>query len=327
MRPFLIPDDFRAFMQHVVRVLDAPRAAGTRPPFIDAEDALADATGYGGRVDGADTFRFTYISSDGQQKWQAELREAQIRDIADGLLIEVPAERQELTRTVLRDPKGHPLLLWGDGAEDALVVRDRAELARALDALHTLARARPRMLRAWSATDDQLVAVLRGDHCALYVIESLDGYATSCAAEVRPGSFELPDLHGRAFTAQLADCVPWGVARAALVSFIERGELAPEVRFEGRIPTGLLMLGEVDRAQLLAVHAGAARTFSTSSLPRLVGGGAAAAPPAPAVEPTADAPSDAVTGVHGEPTERTERTLDEALDELPTPPRGARPRR
>ncbi len=266
MQPFLIPDDFRAFMKQVVRYLDAPSDG---PKHLDAEDALRHETGHGGRVDG-ELYRFTYISPDGHHRWTVQLPEAAIRDIADGLVIEVMGERFELVRTTPRQPRGLPLLIWGEYGDDALVVRDQVELVDALDALHALALAEPRMLRIWSATDDQIVAMLwRGD-CALYVIESLDGYATSCGDPSRTDSFEVVDYDGQTFAVPYQDCVAWPRAREALLRFVERGDLGPEIRIEGRIPTGLLMMGDVDRAAALAARAEPPRSVARSSIPRML---------------------------------------------------------
>ena len=267
MQPFLIPDDFRAFMTQVVYRLDTPGAA---PELLDAEDALQHETGYGGRVDGGDQYRFTYIAADGHHKWEIEMTEAAIREIADGLLIEVMGEQFDLVRTANRQPKGHPLLIWGEYGDDALVARDRAELLHALDSLHSLAQDGPRMLRLWSAADDQIVAMLSRGDCALYVVESLDGYGTSCGDSTTGDAFEIVDPDGRPFAVPRHDCVPWSIARNALLNFALRGDLGPELRLEGRIPSGLLMLGDVDRKAALAARGEAPRTVARSSLPRML---------------------------------------------------------
>src|SRR5512138_2050286 len=78
---FLIPDDFRAFMQRVVVSLDTPGQ------LLDGDDALRGDCGYGGRIDGSDSYQFTYLTGDGERRWSITLREAAIRNIADGLLI------------------------------------------------------------------------------------------------------------------------------------------------------------------------------------------------------------------------------------------------
>lgn len=267
MQPFLIPDDFRAFMQHVVFSLDTP---GGAPQILDAEDAFRHETGYGGRVDGGDLYRFTYIAANGHHKWEIQMTEAAIRDIADGLLIEVMAERVDLSRSGMREPKGYPLLVWGEYGDDALVARDREEILEALDSLHAVAQDAPRMLRMWSASDDQVVAMMSRDDCALYVVESMEGYGTSCGDSRRTDAFEVVDPDGLPFAVPRQDCVSWSIARNALLRFVERGDLGPEIRLEGRIPSGLLMMGDIDRKAALAARGDAPRALARSSLPRML---------------------------------------------------------
>ncbi|MGE0403632.1 MAG: hypothetical protein AB7T06_43400 [Kofleriaceae bacterium] len=265
MQPFLIPDDFRDFMKSVVVYLDTPNDN----MFLDAEDALDAECGYGGRIDGIDTYRFKYITADGVRRWEIVLKEAQIRDIAIGILIEVDAEPFEIVRTTRREPVGEPLMIWGEYAEDALHVRNEVELVGAIDALHTSSFERPRMLRVWSAADDQLVAAMWGDRVALYVVESPDGYATSMGDQTLNESFEVTDHEGKTLTVPLADCVSWDYARRALVRFVEHSDLG-DVPVEGRIPSLLLMMGDVDRKAALAARAEVPRELVRSSLPRMM---------------------------------------------------------
>ena len=274
MQAFLIPDDFRAFMRTVVGYLDTPGAA----KVLDGEDAFKHECGYGGRIDGADTYRFKYLTANGHHRWDVLLREAQIRDISDGLLIEVDAERFELVRTKRRTPVGDPLLVWGEYADDALSVSIDHELLAALDTLHRSAHARPRMLRLWTAADDQLVAALWGDQCALYIVDSAEGYATSMGNQGRTGSFEVKDHEGQVLTVPWADCVSWDYARRALVRFVEHSDLG-DIPVEGRIPTSLLMMGDIDRTAALAARVRTPRELSRSSLPRMI-------PPAPSEDTT-----------------------------------------
>lgn len=276
MQAFLIPDDFRAFMQSVVAYLDAPGD----DKLLDAEDALDHECGYGGRIDGADTYRFRYITANGHHRWDVVLREEQLREIADGLLIEVDGERFDIVRTHRRAPIGDPLLVWGEYPDDALIVRDQAALLAALDALHAAGQDRPRMLRLWTAADDQLVAALWGDHCALYIVESAEGYATSMGNLGRTDSFEVPDHEGRLLTVPWADCVSWDYARRALVRFLEHSDLG-DIPVEGRIPTSLLMMGDYDRSAALAARVSTPRDLAASSL-------AGAAAPAPVADETTD---------------------------------------
>jgi len=265
MQSFLIPDDFRAFMQQVVAYLDLP----LDDKFLDAEDALQNEVGYGGRVDGVDAYRFTYISPDGLYKWEVPLREGAIRDIADGLLIEVFAERREIVRTKRRQPTGEPLLVWGEYRDDALAITSEAHLLGALDGLHAVAADQPRMLRLWSAHDDQCVAVIFGDECALYVVESLEGYGTSVGDRARRDRREVLDYDGNPLEVVGSDCVPWTHARQALAYFVSHGELGPHIEIDGRIPSMLLMMGDIDRRAALAARGDAPRELDRSSLPRL----------------------------------------------------------
>jgi len=265
MSAFLVPNDFRAFMKSVVVYLETPNDE----LFLDAEDALDSECGYGGRIDGHDTYRFKYITNDGHHRWDVVLKEAQIRDIADGLLIEVEGERFDIVRTSRRTPVGEPLLIWGEYADDALSVRSEAELLRALDILHSASIAKPRLLRLWSAADDQLVAALWSERCALYVVESADGYATSTGDQTLTESFEVKDHEGKNLAVPWSDCVSWEYARRAMVRFVEHSDLG-DIPVEGRIPSLLLMMGDVDRKAALAVRSHVHSELEKTSLSNLM---------------------------------------------------------
>jgi len=265
MSAFLVPNDFRAFMKSVVVYLETPNDE----LFLDAEDALDSECGYGGRIDGHDTYRFKYITNDGHHRWDVVLKEAQIRDIADGLLIEVEGERFDIVRTSRRTPVGEPLLIWGEYADDALSVRSEGELLRALDILHSASLDRPRLLRLWSAADDQLVAALWSERCALYVVESADGYATSTGDQTLTESFEVKDHEGKNLAVPWSDCVSWEYARRAMVRFVEHSDLG-DIPVEGRIPSLLLMMGDVDRKAALAVRSHVHSELEKTSLSNLI---------------------------------------------------------
>jgi hypothetical protein len=262
MPPFLVPDDFRAFLRAVVDYLDGP-AAGK---LLDAEDAFQAACGHGGRIAGTSSYRFSYLTADGAQRWTIVLEELELRAIVDGLQIEAEAE---VVRTGFRKPSGDPLLVWGAYNDDALIVHSLDDLAAALDTLRLYALDKPRVLRMWSSSDDQLIAAIWGDECALYVLESVDGYATSSGDRQRGDAFEVLDHDGNPLIVPRADCVPWPAARAALLHFAAHGELGPEIVVERRIPSQLLMHGELDRQAVLATRALPSRDPRRSSLPRL----------------------------------------------------------
>jgi len=263
MDVFEIPSDFRAFMQHVVAYLDVP----SDNKLLDASDALRDECGYGGRIDGADTYEFTYLTADGHSKWILTLKEAAIRNIADGFLDEVMGQHHELPSVAKsRIPQGYPLLIWGEYGDDALCPRDGEQVMLALDSLHNSAGEQPRMLRMWTSCDDQLIAVVWGDLCAIYVIESPEGYATSRTDHVGSGVFEVNDHDGKPMTIPFADCVSWEIAKRGLVNFIATGELGMDIKVDGVIPTVLLVLGEVDRKIVLSQRQEPPRVLERSSL-------------------------------------------------------------
>ena len=141
---FKIPDDFRAFMREVAAKVDF----GDDPRSADA--VLEHECGRGGSVErGRDVYRFTYLANGGHGRWEIELREQQIRDIARGL-----ARRD---RRACRSPsgtrtsRGDALLVWGEYDEDALRVRTtrRPRRRARCDACDRHARARA-LVRLWS---------------------------------------------------------------------------------------------------------------------------------------------------------------------------------
>ena len=271
MSVFEIPSDFRTFIEDVMAQLDQPEEG----KIIDAEDAFQSEVGYGGRFErspepGSDLYRFHYLTADSLYKWELVLREGALRAIAEGMLIDVEGTRHDIVRSTRRQLVGHPLLIWGEYGDDALHVRSTNALIEAFDQLHRSASEHPRLFRLWSAADDQVVAVASGDLCALYVVESLDGYATSCGDSSLDDSFSVTDHDGRALQVPLADCIPWDRARNALINFVDNGNLGPEVTIEGRIPSLLLMMGDVDRKAALESRDEPPKKLARSSLPRMM---------------------------------------------------------
>ena len=138
-----------------------------------------------------------------------------------------PRDRRDVGRG-----RGDALLVWGEFADDGLRSADPARAGVALDALHAAAEQpdSPQTLRLWSTKDDQLFAVIYGDQCAIYVVESATGYGTSAGNPTRNEAFELTDDDAGALTVPWSDCVPWDAARTALMRFAETGELGDRGR-------------------------------------------------------------------------------------------------
>lgn len=227
-------------------------------------EALQHDCGRGGLI-GGDTFRFTYLEKDGHGRWEIELREQQIRDIAGGLLDEVDAvPLADGTRT----QRGEALIVWGEYDGDALRVRSLTDLAIALDGIQGMSLLLPCSLRLWSTGDDQVVAVVNGLDCALYVVQSSADYGRSVGDPTRNDAFEMVDHDVGTLSIPWSDCVPWRVARPALLRFAERGELGDGIILDGSIPTQLLMLGDYDRDAELASRRPPAADPALSSLPK-----------------------------------------------------------
>jgi hypothetical protein len=260
---FRVPDEFRAFMRKVVVKIDWSDEGGS----LMGADALQDECGRGGRIE-PEVYRFVYVGKDRVEQWTITLREQQIRDIANGQLTEIDAEREPL---VVKGAKGDPLLVWGEFGDDALAIRSQRELGVALDALHAAAEApdSPQSLRMWSNKDDQLFAVIYGDQCAIYVIESELGYGTSAGDPTRTETFDLVNQDIGALTVPWSDCVPWDAGRTALTRFAETGELGPGITLDGRIPVTLLSLGDCDRAAELATRPAPVMDPARTSLMRV----------------------------------------------------------
>jgi len=240
----VIPGELRAFMKRVVVRIDWSDDGNS----LIGDNAISDDNTTGGQLSG-DVYRFTYFGKDETSRWVITLREQQIRDIAGGELTEIDAEREDTARAA----KGDPLLVWGEYATDALRVRTERELGLALDALYAAA-AQPdaaQSLRLWSRLDDQLFAVIYGEQCAIYVVQTSEGdYGTSAGDPTRTEAFEIVDHDVGTLTIPWSDCVPWPTARAGLLTFAETGHLGLELDY--RMPSALLILGDTTREAELA---------------------------------------------------------------------------
>jgi hypothetical protein len=255
---FTIPDEFRAFMREVAAKVDW----GDRAELVGPE-AVSHECGRGGLVPNSDTFRFTYLVKDDGGRWEIELSEQQIRDIASGLIDEVDAAPiVEGTRV----RRGEPLLVWGEYDEDALRIRSAADLAIALDAMFALSASRPCVLRLWSTGDEQAVAAMHSPDVAVYVVGG--GYGRSVGDPTRDDSIDIIDHDVGPVPIPGSDCIPWRVARAALLRFAEHGDLGDEVILDGSIPTQFLMLGDFDRDAELATRRDPVGDPVQSSIPR-----------------------------------------------------------
>lgn len=273
MEHLFIPDELRAFLQQVVAILDARAQGRGNARDLDVDNAFRHESGFGGRVasgEGDDLYAFTYLTKDRKTRWEFKIHESAMREVADGLLVEVPGEPFDLERSGARKQSGQALLVWGEFEDDALRVASHEVLEQALDGLRLAADDRPWLVRLWSTTDDQVIAVLDRDECALYVVEAEEGYATSVGAGTHAPPTQVLDHDGRVLEVPGADRVPWSHARTALLLFAERGELGSSVRVDGRIPSGLMMMGDADRRAVLASRPPPPTQYEHCSLPRFV---------------------------------------------------------
>jgi len=225
-------------------------------------EALQHACGRGGLI--GDLFRFTYLEPEGGGRWEIELREQQIRDIAGGLLEEVDAmPLAEGTRVT----RGDALLVWGEYDEDALRIRTSSDLVIALDAMFSLSVAQPIIVRLWSTNDEQAVAAMSAPDVSVYIVSGTD-YGRSVGDPTRTDDIEIVDHDVGAVQIPCADCIPWRIARAGLLRFAEHGDLGAEIILDGSLPTQFLMLGDFDRDAELATRREPPVDPALSSIPR-----------------------------------------------------------
>jgi len=226
------------------------------------EEVVSEAV-RGGKV-GSDLYRFMYYARDGHARFEIELREQQIRDIAAGVLDEIDAVEHDPNTRV---PRGRALLVWGEYDDDALAVRTDQDLSVALDGLQAIGSGDPILARLWGTADEQVVFVINGAECALYVVRGTHGYGTSIGDQSWNGTFELVDHDVGAVSIPWSHCVSWRIARPALVRFAETGELGDGVELDGSIPSHLLMLGDFDRQAELETRRPPAVEPALTSLP------------------------------------------------------------
>jgi hypothetical protein len=256
---FQIPADFREFMRDVVEQID-----GSDRGALVGNDALQHECGRGGRVADTDIFKFTYFTADGHGRWMIGLREQEIHEIAEGRLREIEADQLDANT---RTSRGEALVVWGEYDEDALRGRSLFDLGIVLDGLHSIAEVEPCALRLWSISDDQAFAVINGNDCAIYVVASSDGYGTSVGDPTRSDEFPIVDHDAGAMTVGGRDCIPWRIARLALIQFADSGKLGDQVILEGSISSQLLMFGDFDRLAELETRRPPTADPAMSSLP------------------------------------------------------------
>ena len=230
------------------------------------ENALEHECGRGGRVErGSSTYRFTYLEKGVGGRWEIELAEQQIRDIASGLIEEVEAvQLAEGTRA----NRGDALIIWGEYDDDALRIRSLTDLGIALDGMMACSMEAPCLIRLWGTRDQQALAALNGPDTAVYVIESENGYGRSVGDPTRSEAFRIIDHDVGPIDIPWSDVIPWSVARSALLRFVEYGDFGDHVILDGSIPTQLLMLGDYDRAAELETRRPPPTDPAQSSLPQ-----------------------------------------------------------
>ncbi|HUS33221.1 MAG TPA: hypothetical protein VMZ53_32185, partial [Kofleriaceae bacterium] len=230
------------------------------------DNALEHECGRGGRVEkGSQLYRFTYLEKGGYGRWEIELREQQIRDIAAGLIEEIEAvQLAEGTRA----NRGDALIVWGEYDEDGLRVRTLSDLAIVLDGMAASSMIAPCLVRLWGTSDQQAIAALNGLDAAVYVIESEQGYGRSVGDPTRTETFRIIDHDVGSIDIPWADVVPWRIVRDALLRFVEYGDLGDQVILDGSIPTQFLMLGDYDRQAELASRRPPPMDPAQSSLPQ-----------------------------------------------------------
>jgi hypothetical protein len=222
----------RELMADVVDRLDSSE----EDAFLDADDAVQVDDAYGGRVS-PDRFEFVYLG-DPANRWVFALRERQVRDVAEGHLEVVSAEREALSVRAPGPDRGDPLLVWGDTAADALLVREIEDARAALAALAARAVNAPRWFRLWSRRDDLMFGVILAGECALEIVWSDKRFATSHGDDAQSETFDAPNVQGGRRKIPWSKCIDWNTALRAALDFARTGEVGSlpiEARIDGDV--------------------------------------------------------------------------------------------
>ena len=245
---FEIPDDFRAFMRDIVARLDF----GDDPASVVGDVRSKPSAGAAGASRARDLFRFQYIANGGHDRWEIELRQQQMRDIAGGLIDEVEASGSP--RATRASRAASALLVWGEYDEDALRIRSLGDLGVALDAMQLDRHVEP------CCSGCGRPATIRSSRCQRPRLRALHRRLAARLRHLGRRSDAPRHVRVRSTTTSArssipwADCIPWRVARPALLRFAEHGELGEQVILDGSDPEQFLMLGDYDRAAELATR-------------------------------------------------------------------------
>lgn len=257
-----VTESLRQLMAEVVTRLDST----DEDVFLDADDAVQVDDAYGGRVKRG-SFRFVYLPDDAT-RWVITLRERQVRDVADGHLQVVSAERETAARPERAPECGDPLLVWGDGPAEALAVRDPEHVRVVLAALAAGATRTPRWFRLWSRRDDLMFGVITVGECRLQIVWSDGRYATSRGTDEQTETFEAPNAKGGLTKISWAECIDWRIALQAALEFTSTGNLG-DLPVKEEVWPDVVVRAAGGRAKELASRPTPPPTDpATSSLPR-----------------------------------------------------------
>jgi len=196
--------------------------------------------GHGGRLRGQDLFLFSYFTGD--ERWNVQLNESMVRQIADGHHQTMDVDRHSVKRledVAVRVRQGPAILMWGQGVDEAIQVLPH-ELRQHLDLL-AANTVHPRLVRLWSVFDDLMVIGITKEEWLLAIAKSSGEYAMSQGLEGQTEPVVFTDVEGKTLEVRWSDCIRRGDALDHAERFAADGSFAAD-RFVVRVPSLVLAL-------------------------------------------------------------------------------------
>lgn len=253
-----ITSELRLFLREFLRALESG----------GPETRLQGGGASGGRLPGTERFSFTYSPPDKGLRWVFDVDEPQLRELASGRLLEVPARRRTMVVPRRRPASGQPLLVWGAGELDLLEISTENDLGVMLQALRLESLDKgPRAFHLWSRCEDLLEGVIHNDLIAVRVVWSDGKGCTSQGDEVQLETLVARGVELAEIEVFWCDFLAIDTLIERLTDFAQQGELPQDLPRSERIEPRLLDLSRRHREGVLSKRSALTEPAETSLAP------------------------------------------------------------